>query len=176
MFLKEKIRQDIKEIFSKIPENILQEKNIQIKNKILKNHMVKKSKTIWFFIWWKFEPETKVIIQELLNKWKEIFLPKILDNNEMIFCKINNLNDLEIWKFDILEPKSNIIHENIEVFLIPWIAFNRDWKRIWKGKWYYDKYFSKFKNNYKIWICFDFQVLDDFEVESWDVLMNEVIF
>lgn len=176
MFKKEEIRQNIKKIFESVNFDILKEKNIQIKNKILENHMVKKSKTIWFFIWWKLEPETKGIIETLLNDWKQVFLPKIVNNDEMIFSEINSINDLKIWKFGILEPKSDDFFDKIEVFLVPGVAFTKNWKRIWKWKWYYDKYFSKNNENYKIWICYDFQVLDDFEINNFDITMNEIIF
>lgn len=176
MLSKQKIRQNIKEIFLSLNENILQEKNIEIKNKILENHMVKKSKTIWFFVWTKFEPETKGIIKELLNSWKIVFLPKITSNNEMVFSKISSLNDLKVWKFSILEPKNDDFSKEIELFLIPWLAFTKNWKRIWKWKWYYDKYFSENNKNYKVWVCYDFQILNDFEINNFDIIMNEIIF
>lgn len=176
MLNKKFLRQHVKELFSKYSLKELEEKNIKIKNKILKNHKVLKSKTIWFFVWWKFEVDTKEIIEELLKIWKEIYLPKVINEDKMIFCKIKSLNDLEVWKFNILEPKNSQEFSYIEAFLVPWLAFTKSWKRLWKGKWYYDKYFLVNKNNFKIWVCFDFQIFEDFESHEFDIWMDEVIF
>lgn len=176
MYSKKEIRSNIKNIFKDYSKKDLEEKENILINKILSNQIVLKSKTIWLFFWIKYEINTKKLIDELLKIWKKVFLPKIINDDEIIFCKIKNLNDLVIWKYNILEPKNESEEKNTETFLVPWLAFSKDWKRIWKGKWYYDKYFFKNKDNYKIWVCFDFQIVDEFEAWEFDINMNEIIY
>ena len=47
---------------------------------------------------------TQDIIQELISKGKEVFLPKVIGET-MEFRKIEDFGSLEMGKFDIMEPK-----------------------------------------------------------------------
>lgn len=112
---------------------------------------------------------------EILDSNKRLFVPKVI-GSQMIAVEITDMHYLEPWYCWILEPQQNISFEGkIDVCITPWVAFTKTGKRIWKWKWYYDDFFSHFRVKNKIWICYDFQIFDDFEIETHDVDMDLVI-
>jgi len=54
------------------------------------------------------------------------------------------------------------------------MAFDKYHHRLGRGKAYYDK-FLRDKNFFKIGICFDFQLLEEVPVDSYDIAMDLVV-
>ena len=142
-----------------------------IKDKLLNNQYFRKAKNIWIFAPLSWEPN---LLSLIYNKEKCFYFPKV-EKSQINFYLANDLDQLEKWTFWIPEPRNWLkLVENMDLILVPWIAFTKNWKRIgfWKG--YYDKYLKK-NATYKIWICFDFQIQDNLYQDTWDELMDEVI-
>ncbi|MDH8700978.1 5-formyltetrahydrofolate cyclo-ligase [Dysgonomonadaceae bacterium PH5-43] len=112
-----------------------------------------------------------------LSKSKNIFLP-VINNDTLLIRKFTGIEQLKAdCKYSILEPDCNSEEEsisNIDVVVVPGVAFDKEGGRLGRGKGFYDKLLSD-ANTYKIGICFDFQILDKVPREEHDVLMNEVI-
>ena len=61
----------------------------------------------------------------------------------------------------------------IDVWLVPGVAFSRDGKRLGRGKGYYDSTLALRRTDaVTIGIAFELQVLDDVAVEPHDVMMD----
>ena len=91
------------------------------------------------------EVKTQDIMQELLGDGKEVYLPKVDDNN-MIFRKITELGDLEKGNFDIMEPKENCPKtDDVEILLVPTVGITRAGIRLGYGHGFYDRYLSSSK-------------------------------
>lgn len=97
-----------------------------------------------------YEVNTIKIITTLLAAKKKVALPRMNGNN-LDFFYIDSLSDLVVdnqWK--IYQPKidsQNVNIINIDVIILPLIAFNSNYYRIGHGKGYYDQFLSK--NNFK---------------------------
>ena len=78
--------------------------------------------------------------------------------------------------FSVLEPKERVCLDknNIDVVLVPGIAFDRCGGRVGFGKGCYDK-FLKDINAIKIGFCYDFQLLEHINTDSTDVTMDFII-
>jgi len=62
---------------------------------------------------------TQDIIQELISKGKEVFLPKVIGEN-MEFRKIKDFASLERGNFDIMEPKEDCEVDNyLDIIVVP---------------------------------------------------------
>ncbi|NDI34707.1 5-formyltetrahydrofolate cyclo-ligase [Chengkuizengella sediminis] len=119
--------------------------------------------------------------------WKSggtVFLPKVVQNNEMEIHLIKKLNDVEVGKFGILEPKSDTdtCHDisQIEVVIVPGIAFNQSGGRLGFGGGYYDRFFSRydklgFKEPFKIAVGYEIQIVEYVPIEVHDYMMDQVI-
>lgn len=88
---------------------------------------------------------TQDIIQELISQGKQVFLPAVQDR-ELIFRKINDSGDLQVGKFDIMEPKENCpVAKDIDVVIVPAIGVSRQGYRLGYGHGYYDRFLRKTK-------------------------------
>ena len=148
-------------------------KSMIIKNKIMNLDIYKNSKVIALYSSMKSEVDTKELIKESLELGKKVLLPRILNKNKMIFIEINNDTNYERNTFGVLEP-IGIEEKNIDLMIIPGVAFDKDNNRLGYGRGYYDKYL-KDKDLYKIGICFHEQLVDNIEVDEHDIKMDLII-
>jgi 5-formyltetrahydrofolate cyclo-ligase len=110
--------------------------------------------------------------------WDEditIATPRV-NGNEMDFFKISSFKDLAMGSFGILEPQTNqkIEPEDLDVIIIPIVAFDDYKHRIGYGKGYYDRYLKKTSAR-KIGIAFAFQEIEEISVDAFDVDCDIVI-
>lgn len=155
-------------------------KSNKIFNKIIKLPIYKKSRVIAIYYSMESEVDTTRLIRYMLDDKKEVYLPRVLDNNNMEFYKVNSLDDINNKnKFGIYEPNisNNMLNkELLDLIIIPGICFDLNYNRIGFGKGYYDKYLSD-TNIYKIALCFEEQILKDkiINTSDNDIKMNIII-
>lgn len=122
------------------------------------------------------EPDTFPIINELINKKKNVCVPITnKDNKTLSLSLINNMN-LKKGAYNIYEP-SDIIAVDFkfpEIILIPGIAFDYNKNRIGFGMGYYDKLLKECKA-FKIGLCYDFQLTKEITAEKHDIKMDMLI-
>ena len=75
---------------------------------------------------------------------------------------------------NILEPENPIKIKEVDVFLIPGVAFTPSGKRLGRGGGYYDKLLSKYPDTLKIGITFNERIMQDLPTESHDISMDYV--
>jgi len=75
---------------------------------------------------------------------------------------------------NILEPENPIKIKEVDVFLVPGVAFTASGKRLGRGGGYYDKLLSKYPDTLKIGITFTERIMQDLPTESHDISMNYV--
>jgi 5-formyltetrahydrofolate cyclo-ligase len=104
-----------------------------------------------------------------------IYTPKVTEET-MDFFKISSFKDLALGSFGILEPQTDhrIAPDELDVIIIPIVAFDKNKHRIGYGKGYYDRYL-KLTSARKIGIAFSFQEVDEILVDPFDVDCDIVI-
>ena len=75
---------------------------------------------------------------------------------------------------NILEPENPIKINEVDVFLVPGVAFTVSGKRLGRGGGYYDKLLSKYPDTLKIGITFNERIMQDLPTESHDISMDYV--
>lgn len=78
----------------------------------------------------------------------------------------------------IEEPSAQcpqISPEEIDLAVVPGVAFTIDGRRLGRGKGFYDRLLPSLKCH-KIGLCFECQIVPDIPCDSWDVKMDEVIY
>ncbi|MBQ2381939.1 MAG: 5-formyltetrahydrofolate cyclo-ligase [Succinivibrio sp.] len=83
-------------------------------------------------------------------------------------------------RFHILEPKNqqeNLVSEDeIDVIIVPLVAFDNKGNRMGMGGGYYDRMLKKVRKDcLVIGVAYEFQLVDDLIVEEWDMPMDIVI-
>lgn len=112
-----------------------------------------------------------------LTKWKDhkkFFLPRV--NGVNLELLPYDESRLEIGSFHIEEPTGNNVYpiEEIEVIIVPGVAFDRKGRRLGRGKGFYDRLLKTAKAT-KIGIGYEFQLVEEVPSEAHDVAMDMII-
>ena len=146
------------------------------------------------------EVYTMDMIHRLHGEGKKIVLPKVISDCEMELREYDGDADLEVGSFGIMEPCGKLFtdYEDIDVAVIPGMAFDKDGNRLGRGKGYYDRFLNaagkrsvnekceigkgvnekrenRKGNTYKIGICFPFQFVDAVPADEHDNRMDMVV-
>lgn len=116
--------------------------------------------------------------REFIDRWhtrKNFFLPRVngLDLEILPYDK----SRLALGAFHIEEPAAGLPADiaDMELIVVPGIAFDRHGNRLGRGKGYYDRLLPR-SRAVKIGVGYDFQLLDeDIETEPHDVPVDVVI-
>jgi 5-formyltetrahydrofolate cyclo-ligase len=125
-------------------------------------------------IYWSLPDE--LFTHDFIIRWssrKTILLPAIV-NDEIEIRKYTCREDLLQGKFCIAEPCGDCHTGQIDLAVIPGVAFDKVGNRLGRGKGYYDRFLSNF-TGYKVGLCFDFQLLDFIPTEKFDIKMDKII-
>jgi 5-formyltetrahydrofolate cyclo-ligase len=125
-------------------------------------------------MYYPFKKEVDLLKLVEVLKDKDILFPKVIGNN-MIFVKINTFSDFKKGKFGIMEPIGESYGKEIDVYLIPGVAFDKRLYRLGYGGGYFDKYFSNQRSGLKVGIAFDFQIIDKLPIFDYDIKMDKII-
>ena len=114
---------------------------------------------------------------EQLSKTKRVVLPRVA-GDEMDFYAYAP-QSLKVGAFGIEEPQGAevVAPEQIDVIIVPGVAFTEGGKRCGRGKGYYDKYLSRegFRA-VKVGVCYKEQLVEDIPNEPHDIVMDYMIF
>lgn len=115
----------------------------------------------------------------LIEKWyreKKLLLP-LVKGEDLQLLLYAGKESLQTGAFGILEPKEDcetVPESEIDLIIVPGVAFDRQCNRLGRGKGFYDRLLSTLDIP-KIGICYDFQLKDQIPVEPFDRKMNCVI-
>lgn len=114
---------------------------------------------------------------EFLRKWsdrKRFYLPRVNGVNLDLLPYVES--ELRKGAYDIEEPTgSNLTDaDEIDLMIIPAVAFDRRGNRLGRGKGFYDRLLASTRAT-KIGVGYEFQLLDEIPAEPHDVRMNMVV-
>ena len=137
------------------------EENISILNDLMKN------KIICVYIPLKSE----IDINDKLLGYKKI-LTTYLDNKTLKICKYKK--PFKKNKLNVYEPETPSAESEVDVFLIPGLAFTIDGKRLGRGAGLYDQMLKFYPKSLKIGLTSNDRILNDIPTEDHDILLNYV--
>jgi 5-formyltetrahydrofolate cyclo-ligase len=147
----------------------------QIFDRIETLDIFQKSKIV--LIYWSLPDE--VHTQDFILKWfrtKTILLPAIR-NDTLLVKQFSGIESMEEEKkLGIQEPVGESFrdYDQIDLVIVPGLAFDRKNNRLGRGKAYYDKLLSGI-TSYKIGVCFHFQYFENIPVSDNDIKMDYII-
>ncbi|WP_349497239.1 5-formyltetrahydrofolate cyclo-ligase [Clostridium felsineum] len=150
-----------------------------IYNKVVNSIQYRNANNIFIFVSYKNEVDTHNIINKAIHDGKRVFVPKVISKEKgMEAIEIKGVSDLEKSSYGILEPKgfSYIEPKDIELVILPGLAFDKNGGRIGYGGGFYDRYMKLLKDSaIKIGICYNFQVVDKVIMDVNDVAVDKFI-
>lgn len=144
-------KDDLRSLFLNFRNNIKKEQvleaSIQIKNKFFQLKEVIDSEKFLIYHSYRNEVITHGMIKRLLMDRKTVYLPYCLKKtNQLGISKINNLDtDLIEGTYGIKEPKerAGLPITELDVVVVPGIAFTYDGFRLGYGGGYYDRFLAR---------------------------------
>ncbi|MDR1517866.1 MAG: 5-formyltetrahydrofolate cyclo-ligase [Dysgonamonadaceae bacterium] len=129
------------------------------------------------FIYYGVDDEvcTRGLIEKYLGT-KRILLP-VVEGNDLLLRELEDIEQMEVATYGILEPKGGAVfrdYPDIDLAVIPGVAFDRKLHRLGRGKGFYDRLLPVVKAP-KIGLCFDFQLRESIPFDMDDVPMDRVI-
>ncbi len=149
------------------------ERSREIWEKLKELNEFRKAKTILFYYSIKNEVRTDFMIKEVLGS-KKVALPSIKDDF-IVPIEVKDLKLMKKGKFGIPEPIGDEISlKDIDLVIVPGIAFDLEGYRIGYGKGYYDNFLRKIVCK-KIGLAYDFQIVKKLPRNSYDVPVDIII-
>ena len=138
---------------------------------------VKAAHTIFCYYSLQDEVNTHTLVEELREAGKKILLPKVTGDGIMELRQYDGKESMCIGAYGIMEPTGKLFtnYEEIDVALIPGVAFDKNGNRLGRGKGFYDRILPFLKNAHKIGVCFPFQYIASVPAEKHDIPVDQVI-
>lgn len=151
-----------------------------IKQTLMESRVFKDCKNIFIYIGFGSEIDTSKYILQFLSLKKNVLVPRTdIKTKSMEAVQIYNLEDLVEDKYGILEPKNDKIatrKDNIDLIILPGVAFDASGNRVGYGGGYYDRFLSKLdKSVPKVAIGFDLQVVEEVPTEDFDIPVDMIV-
>ena len=162
-------------------ENILA-KSKSIENRLFSLKEFQKADTVMFYIAKEDEVRTEDMIERAFGMGKKVVVPSLRFEKARISPSLllDYESELEKGMLGILEPKVECIRifpvEEIDVVLVPGVAFDENGGRIGFGGGFYDGFLGRLDPGTMRWgLAFEFQVLGKLPLTHNDVPVEMVI-
>lgn len=173
---KKALREAILKTRDSFSKEILDRMSEMIQARVLNMNEFIHAKTVAAYCSIGSEVKTSKVLTMVLQMKKNLALPKVTDGTGIVFAAVENLqNDLEVGKYNIMEPKNHCVKINkIDLVLVPGIAWDEHGHRLGYGKGYYDRYLASLQTT-SVGLAYDFQVLEDIPHGKNDFRVNLIL-
>jgi 5-formyltetrahydrofolate cyclo-ligase len=139
------------------------------------------------FVSTRSEIDTASLLDRLRQRGTDVVLPRVstgLIPPRLRFHRADRREDLVFGIFGLLEPRSDapeVPSHEIDLFMVPGLAFDRRGMRVGYGGGYYDELAAYVRAHPDATgarfagFCFDFQLLDGCPIGEWDVPLDFVV-
>ena len=136
-----------------LDERCRQKQDKAIANLVLQSSAWKSAREIYTYCSMAYEVDTYYVIQAGLEMGKTVAVPCCTDRpGEMIWRRLDSLDQLIHGRFNIMEPDPNLSPEVLDtsgsaesLALVPGLIFDSLGYRLGYGAGYYDRFLSQFK-------------------------------
>jgi 5-formyltetrahydrofolate cyclo-ligase len=142
------------------------------------------ARTVMFYIDVRAEVRTRHSLPDALQSGKKIVVPWCNDQGELELFHLTSMDELAIGMYKILEPlpdlrlrpEKQVRPEDLDVVMVPGVAFDRRGGRMGHGKGYYDKLLQHARPDTPlIALSFECQIFPEIPVALHDIFMDKII-
>jgi len=112
---------------------------------ILSSTELKNATNVASYISYEFEPETSDVNQRLIADGKKVFLPRLLENNDIQWVSWNGSSENLTKVEKIYEPIGDAVEVELDVIILPALHVDRMGNRLGQGGGSYDRALSRSK-------------------------------
>jgi 5-formyltetrahydrofolate cyclo-ligase len=141
------------------------------------------AKTVMFYVDVRDEVRTRQALPAAIASGKRIVVPYCVDGELELFW-LESMDELELGMYRILEPtesmrtveRKRLQPTDLDLVMVPGVAFDRNGGRTGHGKGYYDKLLQHARLDAPlIALSFECQLFEKIPAESHDIFMDKVV-
>lgn len=142
------------------------------------------AETVMFYIDVRSEVRTRHDLEHALSTSKRIVVPWCNADGELELFHLTSMDELAIGMYRILEPRAELRGlpekrvpvEELDLIMVPGVAFDPRGARMGHGKGYYDKLLQHARSDTPlVALAFECQIFEDIPVADHDVFMDRII-
>src|SRR5262245_11595548 len=142
------------------------------------------AKSVMFYVDVRAEVRTRFALPDVLTHGKRIVVPWCNDQGELELFHLTDMNELAVGMYKILEPKPELRSlpekrlepEDLDLVMVPGVAFDRTGGRMGHGKGYYDKLLQHARPDAPlVALAFECQFFPAIPVGEHDIFMDKII-
>ncbi len=173
---KRALRKGVRERLAAVSDNVKAVKSTMLVMALARHVAVRDARVIALFSPLPDEPQIGELVDFLAKKEYCVVLPRV-EGAEMRFYTYHPLA-LQKGAYGIMEPVGDapVAPGDIDVMVVPGVAFTAAGARLGRGKGFYDKYMSQkgFRAR-RIGVCYAEQMCVSLPCEPHDIVMDEVL-
>jgi 5-formyltetrahydrofolate cyclo-ligase len=142
------------------------------------------ARTVMFYIDVRSEVRTRQALPAALESGKRIVVPWCNEKGELELFHLQSMDELAVGMYKILEPKAELRTlaekqlqaEDLDLVMVPGVAFDRRGARMGHGKGYYDKLLQHArKETPLVALAFECQLFPEIPTANHDIFMDKII-
>ena len=142
--------------------------------------MFKRAKNVMFYIAFRGEVNTEEMISAAKVLGKKVSVP-VCERDKIAIrpCHLEEHAHLRRGPYGVREPAEQkcIRLEDLDLVIVPGVAFDKKGNRLGRGKGFYDRFLSRLpKDTPSIGLAYDFQILPSVPAFAHDVGVTKVLF
>lgn len=157
--LKNQLRSEMKILINSLNISTIKDQSSLQQAKVMGLKCYKESKVISVYLPMPKELQTYEILENAFSNGKRVFVPKVTGSkpNDMIMIELDSiiqLNSFSRSKWGIPEPPIEMVKESncdilkdIDLVLLPGVAYDKNCNRLGHGKGYYDYFLEKLQKS-----------------------------
>ena len=118
----------------------------------------------------------EVDVLPLFKRYKDktLLLP-VSHRKKMTASPFEGNEKMHRGKFRIPEPTTPTFTGNIDLIIVPAVAYDKQGRRLGRGGGYYDRFLKKYPNAMFIGVGYDFQLVEEVPAEHHDQKVHRII-
>lgn len=144
-----------------------------ILSQLEKMTVFREAKTVLLY----YPKNNEVDVLPLFKRYKrdKVLLLPVTHRNGMTANPYEGNDKMHRGKVGIPEPTTPPFEGNIDVIIVPAVAFDKEGNRLGRGGGYYDRFLKKQSHATFIGVGYDFQLVDEVPVRKHDQKMHRII-
>ena len=179
---KKELRKQIITERDQLTDDEIATKSAIIAEKLYSLPAFNQAEAIMYFVSFGSEVDTRPMVEETIRRGKTALAPKAVpQSRELIPSRIIDWeSDLMPGYYNIPEPRAGALRpyapEQIDLLIVPGVAFDLKGNRLGYGGGYYDRFFSLLKPGTPlVALVFDLQIVPAVPIDEWDRPVDCVI-
>lgn len=179
---KKEIRKEARQLRDSLSTHDIRSKSAAIESRLWQMIQEHQFKSIMFYVAFGSEVRTQNCIARAIDSGMKAIVPVCSDDGkrQLLPSRLLDLHsEIEAGKFGIPEPKPECCRpfppEEIDLVVVPGLAFDEKGHRIGYGGRYYDHFLVRCPQALHVGVAYEIQIVREISPTEWDIPVHKII-